>query len=100
MEFHDPVAWIVYVNDLENISQWCPLVLKLVFQTKKVSKSGNDREIGVFFKIDEDDETQVEWLEWQRSTSEQTFAIRCRHSDGCLKRRISSTPSASPCMWT
>ncbi|XP_045189610.2 uncharacterized protein LOC123546975 [Mercenaria mercenaria] len=72
------------VKFVKNVSQWWPKVLKFLIQAPVNRNSNLAREIGVFFKIDWDNDAQVEWLESQRNTLENVFKVQCRHNDSLM----------------
>lgn len=72
---------VIKITDIENVSSWWPKVLCVVCQP---GQRKPDREIGVYFKIDIDDEEQMNWCIEQRKVLEEQFKLSCRYDDGAF----------------
>lgn len=85
----DALSRIATVTDIKKFSIWLPRVLKFLIQAPADANTNQHiREIGIYFKIDWDDEYQVEWLQMQKDALENDFRIRCRHNGNFMDEDI------------
>lgn len=70
---------VIRITDIENVSSWWPKMLCVVCQPEQRKP---DRQIGVYFQIDVDDEEQMNWCIEQRKVLEEQFQLSCRYNDG------------------
>lgn len=75
VDLEEIINRILPVGDVENISSWWPCVLQLACSK---GRDGYKREIGVLFKIDDENEQQVEWMDDQFQVLEKHFRVKCR----------------------
>jgi hypothetical protein len=91
---------IVPVTDIKKVSCWLPHVLKFLIPAPvNTTRRQSAREIGVYFKINWDDEYQVEWLQMQKDALENVFNIRCRHNGSFMNEEVYIRSSAIVVMY-
>lgn len=76
--------FVVPILNWENVSSWWPHVLafiqKLQDKDKQPSKK-MDKEIGAYFQLNPDSETQMNWFSDHRRTLEDSFQVKCACGD-------------------